>query len=62
MVWREGPVWNFLLSTLPFEIGDLLLKISTSGTRKSLQVPNLESRAAGGQQSSHALSKFINKE
>ena len=37
---------------------DLLMRISTLGSRKSLQGPNLESRAAGGQQSSHASSKI----
>ena len=31
---REGPVSKFLLSSLPSEIGDLLLRISTSGTKK----------------------------
>jgi len=45
---REGPVSNFLLSPLPSEIGDLLVRISASGRRKSPQGPNLESRAAGG--------------
>jgi len=54
---REGPVSNFLLSPLPSEIGDLLVGISTSGTRKIPQGSNLESRAARGQQSSHASSK-----
>ena len=48
----------FFSSPLPSEIGDLLVRISTSGTRKSPQEPNLESRAAGGQQSSHASSKI----
>ena len=48
---RGGPVSNFLLSPLPSEIDDLLVRTSTSGTRKSPQGPNLESRAAGGQQS-----------
>jgi len=47
--WREGPVWNFLLSPLPSEIGDLLVRISTSGKRRSPQEPNLESRTSGGQ-------------
>ena len=55
--WCEGPVLNFLLSPLPSEIGDHLVRISTSGTRKSPQRPNLESRAAGVQQLSHASSK-----
>ena len=55
---RESPVSNFLLSPLPFEIGDLLVRISSLGTRKSPLVPNLENRAAGGQQSSHASSKI----
>ena len=32
--WCEGPASNFLLSPLPSEIGDLLVRISTSGTRK----------------------------
>ena len=45
---REGPVSNFLLFPLPSEIGDLLVRISASGRRKSPQGPNLESRAAGG--------------
>jgi len=54
----EGSVFNFLLSSLPSEIGDLLVRISSSGTRKGPQGPNLESRAAGGQQSSHASSKI----
>jgi len=31
---REGPVSNFLLPPLPSEIGELLTRISTSGTRK----------------------------
>ena len=53
MGWREGPTSNFLLSLLPSEIGDLLVRISNSGTRKSPQGPNLESRMAGGLQSSH---------
>jgi len=44
--WRKGPVSNFLLSPLPSEIGDLSVRISNSGTRKSPQGPNLESRAA----------------
>jgi len=44
-------VSNFLLSPLPSEIGDLSVRISNSGTRKSPQGPNLESRGAGGQQS-----------
>ena len=48
---RKGPVSNFFLSPQPSEIGDIVVRISTSGTRKSLQGPNLESRAAGGQQS-----------
>ena len=56
MGWRKGPISNFLLSRLPSEIGDLLVRISTSGT--SPQGPNLESRAAGGQQLSHASSKI----
>jgi len=55
---REGPVSNFFLTSLPSETSDLLVRISTSGTRKSPQGPNLESRAAGGQQSSHASSKI----
>ena len=56
--WREGPVSNFLLSPLPSEIVDLLVRISTAGTRKSPQGPNLGSRTAGGQKSSHASSKI----
>ena len=59
--WREGPLSNFLLSPLPSEIGDLLVRILTSGTIKSPQGPNLESRAAGGQQLSHASSKIHGK-
>jgi len=55
---REGPVSNFLVSPLPSEIGYLLVRISTSGTRENLQGPSLDSRAAGGQQSSHASSKI----
>jgi len=55
----EGPVSNFLLSPLPSEIGDLLVRIFTSGTRNSPQGINLESRAAGGLQSSHASSKIL---
>ena len=55
---REGPLSNFLLSPIPSEIGDILVRISTSGTRKSLQGPNMESGAAGGQQSSRASSKI----
>ena len=43
---REDPVSNFLLSPIPSEIGDLLVRICTSGTRKSPQGPDLESRAA----------------
>ena len=61
MGWHKGPISNFLLSPLPSETGDLLVRISTLGTRKSLQGPNLEIRAAGGQQSSHALSKIHGK-
>jgi len=56
--WHEGPISNFLLSPLLSEIGDLLVRISTSGTRKSPQGPNLESRVAGGKQLSHASSKI----
>jgi len=56
--WREGPVSNFLLSPLLSEIGDLLVRISTSGTRKGPQESNPESRAAGGQESTHASSKI----
>ena len=58
MGWHGGLLLNFLLSSLPSEISVLLVRISTLGTRKSLQGPNLESRAAGGQQSSHASSKI----
>ena len=47
--WREGSLSNFLLSPLPSEIGDLLVRILTSGARKSPQRPNLESRVVGGQ-------------
>ena len=56
--WREGPLSNFLLSPLPSEIGDLLVRISTTGTRKSPQGPNLESRGAGARQSSLASPKI----
>ena len=52
--WREDPVSNFLLSQLPSEISNLLVRISTPRTRKGPQGPNLESREARGQQSSHA--------
>jgi len=55
---REGPVSSFLLSPVPSEIRDLLVSISTSGTRESPQGPNLGSRAAEGQQSSYASSKI----
>jgi len=55
---HRGLLLNFLLSPLPSEISDLLVRILTSGTRKSPQGPNLENRAAGGQQSSHASSKI----
>ena len=34
MGWREGPVSNFLLSFLPSELSDILVRISISGTRK----------------------------
>ena len=54
--WREGAVSSFLLSPLPSEIGDLSVRISTLGTRKSTQGPNMESRAAGGQQLSSVCS------
>jgi len=56
--WRKGPVSNFLPSPLPSEIGDLLVRITTVGTRKSPQGPNMESRVAGEQQSSQASSKI----
>jgi len=56
--WHEGPLSNFLLSLLSSEIGDLSVRISTVGTGKSPQGPNLESRAAGEQQSFHASSKI----
>ena len=56
--WRGCPLSNFLLSPLPSEISDHLVRILTSGIRKSLQGPNLESRAAGEQQCSHASSKI----
>ena len=56
--WREGPVANFLLSTLSSEIGDLLGWTSTLGTGKSPQGPNLESRGAGTRQSSLASPKI----
>jgi len=56
--WREGPVSDFLLSLLLSEIGDLSVRISTVGTGKSPQGPNLESRVAGEQQAFHALSKI----
>ena len=45
--WREGPVSSFLLSLLPSEIGDLLVRISTSRTRKRPQGPNLERGGLG---------------
>ena len=53
---RKGPVSNFLLSPLPSEIGDLLVRISTLGKRKSPQGPNLVSRVAGG---ATVVSSFI---
>jgi hypothetical protein len=57
--YRVGPVAKFLLALLSSEIGDLSECISTLGTKKkSLQGPNLESRAVGGQQSSHASPKI----
>jgi len=59
--WHECPVSDFLLSPPPSQIGDFLVRISTLGTRKSLQGPNLKSRMAGGQWSSHALSKILGK-
>ena len=61
--WREGPLPNCLLSPLPSEVGDLLVRILTSGKRKSPQGPNLESRGAGGRTSVSlitGLSKFNN--
>ena len=58
MGWSEGPVSNFLLSPLPSEISNLLVRISTSVKRKSPKGPNVESRAAVGQQSSNASSKI----
>ena len=57
----EGSVSNFVPSTLPSEVGELLVRISTSGSRKTPQGSNLEGSAAGGQQSSHASSKIIAK-
>ena len=51
------PLPNFLLSPLPSEIINPLVRILTSGKRKSLQGPNLEKRAAGEQQQSHASSQ-----
>ena len=57
--WHEGPLSNFLPSSLPSEISNLLVSILTSGKRKSLQGPNLESRVAGEQQWSHALSQNL---
>ena len=59
--WRVGPASNFLLSPLPSEIGDLL-RISTSGTRKSPQGSNLESGVAGGQSRLVLRQKFTDKE
>ena len=61
--WREGPLSNFLLSPLSSEIGDLLVRILTSGTRKSSQGPNLEIRAAWGGNSHPMLRlKFTDEE
>ena len=63
MGWREGPLSNFLLSFLPSEIDNLLVRILTAGTRKSPQGPNLENRAAGGDNSRlMLLQKFTDKE
>ena len=56
--WREGPLSNFLPSPLLSEIGELLVTILTSRTIKTPQGPNLESRAAEKQHSSHASSKI----
>ena len=53
---------NFLLSPLACEIGDLLLRISTSGTRKSPQRPNLETRAAVDNSRLMLRQKFTDKE
>ena len=62
MGWRGGPISNFLLSLLPSEIVDLLVRISTSGTRKSPQGSNLESRAAGDNSRLMLRQKFTDNE
>ena len=54
----EGPVANFLLSSLSSEIGNLLGWTSNVGTGKSPQGPNLESRGARARQSCLALPKI----
>ena len=61
MGWREGPLSSFLLCPLPSEIEDLLVRISTSGTRKSPQGPNLESRVAGDNSRLMLPQKFTDK-
>ena len=60
LVLRDGAKlpYQFFLSPLPSKIDDLLVRILTSGTRKSPQRPNLESSVAGEQQSSHAFPKI----
>jgi len=59
---REGPVLNFLLPPLPSEIGDLLVRISTSGTRKSPQGPNLGVGRLGYNRRLMLRQNFIEKE
>jgi hypothetical protein len=51
-------VANFLLALLSSEIGNLSEWMSTLGTKKSPQGPNLESRVVGRRQSSSASPKI----
>ena len=59
---HKGPVSNFLLSPLPSEISDLLARISTLGTRKSPQGPNLEVGRLGDNSCLMLCQKFMDKE
>jgi hypothetical protein len=52
------PVATFLPPFLSSEMGDLSEWISTSGTKQSLQGPNIESGAVGERQSSRASAKL----
>ena len=58
----EGNLLNFLLSPLPSEIGDLLLRISTSGTRKSPQVQIWRVVRLGDNSRLMLRQKFMDKE